>query len=75
MYISSYINIYFFLLTQVAGMIYFFLMNLIIIVIKKFVQTMDSTRLNLTHVGWARLGWTYVMGWVKLNFFQPNIVC
>ena len=34
---------------------------------KKFVQPMDSTRLNLTHVDWVRLGWTYVMGWVELN--------
>ena len=26
---------------------------------------MGSTRPNPTHVGWVRLGWTYVMGWVE----------
>ena len=30
---------------------------------------MDSTRPNPTHVSWVGLGWTYVMGWVGLNFF------
>ena len=30
---------------------------------------MGSTRPNPTHVGWVGSGWTYVMGWVGLNFF------
>ena len=47
--------------------IYFFLLNLIIIVIKKIVQPMGSTRPKPTCVGWVRLGWTYVMGWVGLG--------
>ena len=34
---------------------------------------MGSTRPNPTHVGWVRLGWTYVMGWVGLNFFLPTM--
>ena len=42
----------------------FFLLNLIIIVIKKIIQPMGSIRLDPAHVGW-----TYVMGWVGLNFF------
>ena len=51
----------------------FFLLNLIIIVIKKIVQPMGSTRPNPTHVGWVGLDWTYVMGWVGLGwiFFDP----
>ena len=36
--------------------IFFFLINLIIIVIKKIVQPMGSTRSNPTHVGWVGLG-------------------
>ena len=30
---------------------------------------MGLTRPNPTHVGWVGLGWTYVIGWVELNFF------
>ena len=45
--------------------IFFFLLNLII-VIKKIVQPMGSTRPNPTHVGWAGLGW------VGLNFFLTH---
>ena len=33
---------------------------------------MGSTRPNPTHVGWVGLGWTYVMGWVGLNFFLTH---
>ena len=33
---------------------------------------MGSTRPNPTHVGWVALGWTYVMGWVGLNFFLTH---
>ena len=43
----------------------FFLLNLIIIVIKKIVQPMGSTQLNPIHMGWVGLGWIgldYVMG-------------
>ena len=39
---------------------------------KKIVQPMGSTRLNPTHVGWVDLGWIYVMGWVRLNFFLTH---
>ena len=63
--------------TQVASVIYFFLLNLIIIiVIKKNCPTyhISSIQLNLTHVGWVGLGWTYVMGWVVLNFFLPTMI-
>ena len=35
---------------------------------------MGSTRLNPTHVGWVGLGWTYVMGWIGLNFFWLTMV-
>ena len=35
---------------------------------------MGSTRLNPTHVGWVGLGWTYVMGWIGLNFFLLTMV-
>ena len=35
---------------------------------------MGSTWPNPTHVGWVGLGWTYVMGWVGLNFFWPTMV-
>ena len=48
----------------------FFLFNLIIIVIKKIVQPMGSTRPNPTHVGWVGLDWTYVMGWVGLGWVE-----
>ena len=27
---------------------------------------------NPTHVSWVGLGWTYVMGWVELNFFLTH---
>ena len=27
---------------------------------------------NPTHVGWVGLGWTYVMGWIGLNFFESK---
>ena len=35
---------------------------------------MGLTRPSPTHVGWVGLDWTYVMGWVELNFFLPNMV-
>ena len=35
---------------------------------------MGSIRPNLTHVGWVGLGWTYVMGWIGLNFLLPTMV-
>ena len=28
-------------------------------------------QLNPCELGWVGLGWTYVMGWVGLNFFDP----
>ena len=43
----------------------FFLFNLIIIVIKKIVQPMGSTRPNPTHVGWIGLMWWVGLGWVE----------
>ena len=48
-----------------AGLIYFFLLNLIIIVIKK----LSNPWVQLDPY---RLGWTYVMGWVGLGwiFYQ-----
>ena len=60
----------------------FFLLNLIIIVIKKIVQLMGSTGSNTTHVqpmsstqlNPCGLGWTYVMSWVGLNFFLTIMV-
>ena len=36
---------------------------------KKICQTHGF---NPTHVGWVELGWTYVMGWVRLNFFLTH---
>ena len=45
----------------------FFLINLIIIAIKKIIQPMDSTQPNPTHMGWVGLGLTYVMGWIGLK--------
>ena len=42
----------------------FFLINLIIIAIKKIIQPMDSTQPNM---GWVGLGLTYVMGWIGLK--------
>ena len=45
----------------------FFLINLIIIAIKKIIQPMDSTQPNPTHMGWVGLGLTYVMGWIELK--------
>ena len=44
----------------------FFLLNLIIIVIKKIVQPMNSTRPNPTHVDLCD-----GLGWIGLNFFLP----
>ena len=35
---------------------------------------MGSTQPNSTCMGWIGLGWTYVMGWVELNFFLPTMV-
>ena len=35
---------------------------------------MSSTQPNPTHMGRVGLGWTYVMGWVGLNFFWPTMV-
>ena len=51
---------YIFLLTKVANVIYFFLLNLIIIVIKKLFNPWDQ--LDPTQPMWVGLGWTYVMG-------------
>ena len=34
----------------------------------------NPTQPDPTHVGWVGLGWTYVMGWVGLNFFLPTMV-
>ena len=45
----------------------FFLINLIIIAIKKIIQPMDSTQPNPTHMGWVGFGLTYVMGWIGLK--------
>ena len=39
---------------------------------KKFVQPMGSTQLNPTQPMWVGLGWTYVMGWIGLNFFLSH---
>jgi len=50
----------------------FFLLKLIIIVIKKIVKLMGSTRPNSIHVGWIRLGCTFVVGWVGLNFLPHH---
>ena len=36
---------------------------------KKNCPTHGLIQPNPTHVGWFGLGWTYVMGWVGLNFF------
>ena len=36
---------------------------------KKIVQPIGSTRPNPTHGSWVRLGWTYVMDWIWLNYF------
>ena len=33
---------------------------------------MGSIRPNLTHVGQVGLDWTYVMDWVRLNFFLTH---
>ena len=41
---------------------------------KKIVQPMGSTQPNPTQPMWVRLGWTYVMGCVELNFFRPTMV-
>ena len=46
-------------------MIYFFLLNLIIIVIKK----LSNPWVQPDPCG---LGWTYVMSWVRLNFFLTH---
>ena len=43
----------------------FFLFNLIIIVIKKIVQPMGSTRPNPTHVSWIGLDLCDGLGWVE----------
>ena len=32
-------------------------------------QKIPSTRPNPTHVSWIRLGWTYILSWIGLNFF------
>ena len=47
------------------NVIYFFLLNLIIIVIKKIVQSVGSTRPNPTHVGWIGLDLCDGLGWVE----------
>ena len=58
-----------------ASVIYFFLLNLIIIVKKKKkncpTQRLNPTQPNPCGLDWIGLGWTYVMGWVGLNFFNP----
>ena len=46
--------------------LYFFLLNLIIIIIK-FFQPMSSTRPNLTHVGWVGFMWWVGLGWIFLT--------
>ena len=46
--------------------IFFFLLNLIIIVIKKIVQP------DPTQPMWVGLGWTYVMSWVGVEFFLTH---
>ena len=48
-----------------SSVIYFFLLNLII-VIKKVVQPMGSTRPM-----WVGLDLCDGLGWVRLNFFDP----
>ena len=46
-------------------MIYFFLLHLIIIiVIKKILQPMGSTRPNPTHVGWVGFMWWVGLDWI-----------
>ena len=55
-------------------MIYIFLLNLIIIVKKKKncpTHRFNPTQPNPCGLDWIGLGWTYVMGWVGLNFFNP----
>ena len=51
-----------------ASVMFFFLLNLIRIVIKKNYPTHGF---NPTQPNPYGLGWTYVMGWVGLNFFDP----
>ena len=48
-------------------MIYFFLLNLIIIVIKKIVQPMGLARPNPTQPNPCGLGWTHVLGLVEFS--------
>ena len=43
----------------------FFSTQLIIIVIKKIVQPMDSTQTNPTHMGWVGLDLCDGLGWVE----------
>ena len=51
----------------------FFLLKLIIIVIKKK-KNCPTHGFNPIYVSWFRLGCTLVMGWVGLNFFKPTMV-
>ena len=30
--------------------------------------------MGLTQLMWVGLGWTYMMGWIGLNFFLPTMV-
>ena len=47
---------------------YIFLLNLIIIVIiKKIVQLMGTTRPNLIYVGWVEPLWWVELGWIFFN--------
>ena len=61
--INLYINVY--LSTQVTSIIYCFLLKLIIIVRKKIVQPMGSTRPNPTQLGWVGLDLCDGLDWVE----------
>ena len=65
----------FFLSTQVVNVMYFFLLNLIII-IKKICQThgFNPTQLDPCGLDWVRLDLCDGLGWVGLNFFWPTMV-
>ena len=50
---------------------YFFLLNLIIIIIICQTHGFNSTHVGL---GWVELMWWVGLGWVGLNFFWPTMV-
>ena len=55
-----------------ASVIYFFLLNLIIVVRKKLFNPTQPNHVG--YMGRVVLGWTYMMRWVGLNFFWPTMM-